>query len=575
MALVEQEEIKKVVGLSKYGKIGDWTSYCLMHISRINRLNKIYKKIEHLSGSDFLNAVIKEFNLKYEIDCEDLKRIPKVGSFVTVSNHPLGALDGILLIKIISKIRPDYKILANFLLERVKPIKSYIFPVNPFEYYNKSSISVIKKALKYVKKGYCLGMFPAGEVSCIQKKSGKICDRKWQESAIKFIIKTNCPVIPIYFHGKNSKIFYKIGKYNEYLRTAMLPFEMFSQKGKIIKVRIGNPIFNKKYKNIKEYSNFLRKKTYIFSNIYNNIKKYKFCFFNKKINKISPPINKELLQNDISKLNSNNLIINNYKYQMFFAKAELIPNILKEIARLRELSFREVGQGTNKSIDLDKYDEYYHHLFLWEKNKNKVIGAYRIGFGKEIFEKKGIKGFYLTNFFSFEKKIFFLFKNSLEMGRAFLIKEYQKKTLPLFLLWKGIIKIILIYPEYNYLIGSVGISKDLSDFSISLIVEFIKLYFYDHYLSKYVHPKNEYKVKEYSDKKFILNESKNDLDKFDKLIDEIEPGKIKLPILIKKYIKQNAKIISFNVDKEFNNSTDGLMYIKRSDLFNLLKKLSV
>lgn len=572
MSLITQNELKKVVGLSQYGKFGDLTSYLLMYFSRLHKINKIYNKLQHLSGQNFINALLQEFKLKYEINKDDLKRIPKTGPFITISNHPLGVFDGALLLKIISTIRPDYKIIANFILERIKPIKSYIFPVNPFENYTKSSISGIKNAFKYVKEGYSIGIFPAGEVSSIQKKNKKIIyDRTWQKTAIKFILKTKVPIIPIYLHGKNSNFFYFFGKINEYFRTAMLPYEMFTQKGKLIKIRIGNPIYTKNLKNvnIQEYTKFLRRKTYILSNVYNKKKyiNYNIIYWINNIKKITPPVPIDLIENDLCKLNNTNLLFSNSQYDIFFTSASCIPNILTEIGRLREISFREAGQGTNKSIDLDKYDKYYYHLFLWDKYNKCIVGAYRMGLGKEIFNKYGIKGFYLTKFFLFDKKMISFYRNSIEMSRAFLIKEYQQKTLPLFLLWKGILHLITKYPEYKYLIGAVSISRQLSDFSISVIIEFMKLYFYDNYLAKYVHPKNEYIAKvKYSDQKFIINESKADLDKFDKLIDEIEPGKLRLPVLMKKYIKQKARLISFNVDPKFNYSTDCLMYIKISDL---------
>lgn len=584
MPLIKEKEIKKVIGLSKYGKIGDWTSRGIMWFSSLNKINNMYEDLKHLSGKDFINTLLKKFQLKYDLHKEDLKRIPKKGPFITISNHPLGAFDGVLLIKIMLKIRPDFKMIANFLLSRIEPIKNHFFSVNPFEYYNKSSLKGIKNAIKYIKKGHPIGMFPAGEVSSFQKKTGEISDREWQKTAIKFIIKVNVPIIPIYFHGRNSNFFYQFGRINEYFRTIMLPSEMFKQKGKIIKIRIGNPIkLNKLNKNSISYVKlFLRKKTYLLSNVYNkkrfiNLykKQFNLCkITNKNIKKIIKPIPYNDIQNEILNLYSTDLLFSNYKYEIFFTHASKIPNILIEIGRLREISFREVGQGTNKSLDIDKYDKYYYHLFLFHKIKKQIIGAYRMGFGKEIFNKYGVKGFYLNKFFFFKKEMYKFFINAIEMGRAFIIKDYQQKTLPLFLLWKGIIHLIKRYPTYKYLIGCVGISSQFSDFSISVMLEFMKLHYYDPFIAQYVFSRNAYKIKlNYSDKIFIFNESKNNLDKFEKLIDDIEYGNLKLPILIKKYIKQNARFISFNIDTNFNNSTDILMYIKISDIYkNNLKK---
>ena len=209
----------------------------------------------------------------------------------------------------------------------------------------------------------------------------------------------------------------------------------------------------------------------------------------------------------------------------------------------------------------------HYHLFLWDNDAQKVAGAYRMGLGKEIFRDYGIEGFYMNELFRFEPEITTLISESIEMGRAFIIAEYQLKPMPLFLLWKGIVHTTLRYPEHNYLIGGVSISNNFSNFSKSLMIEFMKSHYYDPYFAQFVRPKKEFKVKlKDADKDFVFDASEADLNKFDKIIDEIEPGNNRLPVLLKKYIKQNARLLSFNVDPLFNNSVDGLMYIKIADL---------
>ena len=252
---------------------------------------------------------------------------------------------------------------------------------------------------------------------------------------------------------------------------------------------------------------------------------------------------------------------------MYLASAKNIPHILREIGRLREITFREVGEGTNEAIDLDTFDSYYHHMFLWDADKNVLAGAYRMGLGSQIFKQHGINGFYLQDLFRFEPELYKMMSQSLELGRAFIISEYQQKPMPLFLLWKGIVHTTLRYPEHKFLIGGVSISNQFSNFSKSLMIEFMKSHYYDPYVAQYVHPKKEFKVKlKDADKDFVFDATEADLNKFDKIIDEVEPGALRLPVLLKKYIKQNAKLVAFNVDPLFNNAVDGLMYIKIADL---------
>jgi len=259
-------------------------------------------------------------------------------------------------------------------------------------------------------------------------------------------------------------------------------------------------------------------------------------------------------------------LLESKNYEVFLVSADKIPNILKELGRLREITFRAIGEGTNNAIDLDSCDSYYHHMFLWDNSENRIAGAYRMGLGAKIFAKYGIDGFYLQDLFRFEPELYGMMSESIEMGRAFIIKEYQQKPMPLFLLWKGIVHTTLRFPEHKYLIGGVSISNQFSSFSKSLMIEFMKSHYYDPYVAQYIRPKKEFKVQlKDADKDFVFDETKADLNKFDRVIDELEPG-LRIPVLLKKYIKQNAKVIAFNVDPLFNNAVDGLMYIKIADL---------
>lgn len=575
--LVSAKEVAKVINVDNYGFLGTFIGWLLMKVLKISTLNKIYKRNKHLNDLPFLDAILDDFQIKFEIPEEDLKRLPKDGAYITVSNHPLGGIDGILLLKLMLEQRKDFKIIANFLLHRIEPMKPYIMPVNPFEDRKdaKSSLIGFKNAILHLREGRPLGIFPAGEVSTY--RDGKlVVDRPWEASAMKLIKKAEVPIVPIYFHAKNSRLFYKLSKISDTLRTAKLPSELLTQKRRIIKVRIGKPISvedQKELTSLDEFSEFIRRKTYMLSNafedksrILDNIQSTLKTPKTPKI--IVTPVDNALMITEVDALRKgDSRLLQSKNYEVFLAKAEQVPNILREIGRLREITFREVGEGTNKAIDLDDFDMYYHHMFLWDSESNLLAGAYRMGLGAEIFKNYGINGFYLQDLFRFEPELHEMMGQSIELGRAFIIKEYQQRPMPLFLLWKGIVHTTLRYPEHKYLIGGVSISNKFSNFSKSLMIEFMKSNYYDPYIAQYVHPKKEFKVKlKDADKDFLFDETAADLNKFDKIIDEIEPGALRLPVLLKKYVKQNARLVAFNVDPLFNNSVDGLMYIKISDL---------
>ncbi|MEW4923340.1 lysophospholipid acyltransferase family protein [Algibacter sp. 2305UL17-15] len=575
--LVTAKEVAKAIQLDKYGFIGTFIGWILMKVLKISTLNKIYKRNKHLGDVEFLNGILDDFQIKFEIPEEDLKRLPKDGAYITVSNHPLGGIDGILLLKLMLEQRKDFKIIANFLLHRIEPLKPYIMPVNPFEDRKdvKSSLAGFKNAIMHLREGHPLGIFPAGEVSTY--RDGKlVVDRPWEEAAMKLVKKAEVPIVPIYFHAKNSKLFYKLSKISDTFRTAKLPSELLTQKRRTIKVRVGKPISvtdQKEHHTLENFSEFIRKKTYMLSNAFEDKPKILDNISStlkgpKHPKNIVTPVDNGLMTKEVDALRKGDArLLESKNYEVFLAQAEKIPNILREIGRLREITFREVGEGTNEAIDLDPFDNYYHHMFLWDNEAKVLAGAYRMGLGSKIFAKYGIDGFYLQDLFRFEPELYKMMSESIEMGRAFIVKEYQQRPMPLFLLWKGIVHITLRYPEHKFLIGGVSISNQFSNFSKSLMVEFMKSHYYDPYIAQYVHPKKEFKVKlKDADKDFVFDEAEADLNKFDKFIDEIEPGALRLPVLLKKYIKQNARLVAFNVDPLFNNSVDGLMYIRIADL---------
>jgi putative hemolysin len=504
MGLVTSKELAKAINLDKYGFLGTFMSWFLMKLTRISSINRFYDSVKHLEAQEYADAILKHYEIDFEIPEEDFKRLPKDGPYITISNHPLGAIDGILLFKLLLGQRPDFKVMTNFLLQRMVPIEPHIIPVNPFEDRKdvKSSITGFKSALKHLKEGHPLGIFPAGEVST--HKDGKlIIDKPWEEAALKLIRKAGVPVVPIYFHGRNSSLFYRLAKISGIFRTAKIPSEVYTQRNRPIKIRIGQPISVKtqlEQDSFEDYAELLRKKTYILSNAYEKERLIDQLPSSIKLpkapKKIATAVRTEVIQGEIEKLiEKDRRMLQSKNYEVFLAPANEMPFILKEIGRQREVTFREIGEGTNNSIDLDQFDAYYHHMFLWDSNAKVIAGAYRMGLGSEIFKKYGIDGFYLQDLFRFEPELFGMMSQSIEMGRAYIIKEYQQKPMPLFLLWKGIVHTTLRHPEHKYLIGGVSISNQFSKFSKSLMIEFMKSHYWDPYEAQYVHPKKEFKVK--------------------------------------------------------------------------------
>ena len=583
MSLISKNDLVSAAGLGKWGLLKYPIVSAVMRLAKINKVNDLYDKIKDLEGQEFFDKLLGELNVKYLAFQEDLAKIPKTGPFILVSNHPLGALDGVIMCKILTEIRPDFKVMGNFLLTKIKPMEPYVISVNPFEKRKEaySSMSGMREALKHLSEGGCLGIFPAGEVSNKNNEYNEILDKEWQEPALKLIKKAQVPVVPMYFHAKNSKLFYNVSKIHPDLQTLLLPSEMVNKREKPIKIRIGRPVTPKilnEYETPKELGEFLRKKVYMMKSYFEDRKSVAEFLKVKNLN-ISPkeevviqniidetPLAEILADRENLRKKEGKMLFSNGDYEVYFTKFDEIPAMMREIGRQRELTFRAVGEGTNLPFDLDEYDKHYHHLILWDNVAQKIAGAYRMALGLEVMKNYGIKGFYTNSLFDFDQELQPFFKKVIEMGRAYISIEYQQKPLPLFLLWRGIVHVCLRNPEHKFLMGGVSISNRFSDFSKSLMIEFMRSHYFDPVVAQYVHPKNDYKVYlSERDKSLFFEGLDDDLNKFDKLIDDFEP-EMRLPVLIKKYIKQNAKVVAFNVDPNFNDAIDGLMYIRISDL---------
>ncbi len=562
---------------------GEYFSKFLMNILRFNKLNKISEQIASKKGIEFINEIIKILEFKIELDENELKRVPAKGPLIVIANHPFGGFDGLLLIKYLSMIRPDVKVIGNFLFKRIEPVANYFIVNNPFANNLSQPLTThgegITEAIRHLKNDGVLCLFPAANLSTYGTFD-TIKDQVWQFPMIKFVKKARVPIVPVYFQGTNSRLFHLFARIHPSLRQVRLPSELLSKRHKTLKIRIGNPIKveeQDKFYDIYQYSRFLRAKTY---SMESNLEVKRFFNYNlKPIHKpeaIINPVDKNLLIKEVQKIKKDFTLFNIKNYTVFCVPSGHIPNILTEIGRLREITFRDVGEGTNRSIDLDEFDLYYHQLFVWDEENEKIVGAYRIGKGNEILEQFGKRGFYIQTLFRISDEFKPILKESMELGRSFVIKEYQKRPMPLFLLWKGILYFLLKNPEYRYLTGPASISNNYSKISKDLIIRFIMQNHLNWKMAQYVKPRKSYKFKSDNPEINILMENmEHDINRLDKTIGDMDELNSGLPVLLKKYIKLNSKIIAFNVDPKFNNCLDGLIILDVYDVpKNTIESLS-
>lgn len=567
MKVITTEEFAKATKIDKLRMPG--LAALLMELMKINQVNKLFAQAQPKQGPEFVDAILEGCGITIEFDEKELKNIPANGSFVAIANHPYGGIEGMVLLKILCMVRPDAKLMANFLLKKIPNLSDYFIAVNPFENVeHSSSISGLKNTLELLANGTPIGIFPAGEVSTYKVDKHQITDRLWHPVVGKIIAKAKVPVVPIYFHGNNGLLFNLLSLIHPALRTAKLPSELFNKHGHTIKLRIGKPINIEDipdYNNSTKLLNFLRARTYALGTGLEEEKKLfnpsNIFKIKKRAEEIVSAIPSDILDKEVSTLRDEYKIWTEKNYEVYIVPTSRIPNVIREIGRLREVTFREIGEGTNKATDLDEYDIYYHHLFIWDFEAKMIVGAYRIGLGDEIFYSIGKKGFYISSVFKIKSQFTPVLKKSIELGRSWIRKEYQQKPLPLFLLWKGILKYLIDNPRYQYLIGPVSISNSFSKFSKSLIVEYINRNHFDHEMAQYVKPRKKFKVDFSSIDSDLLITGDDTLKSLDNLISEVESRNMKVPVLLRQYIALNAKIICFNIDPKFSDCLDGFLVL--------------
>jgi putative hemolysin len=571
MKIITTQEFAKATKIDKLGVPG--LAKLLMEMMKLNDINKVFSQNVHFSGLEFVDKILETIGVSIDFDEDDLKNIPKTGGFIAIANHPYGGIEGLALVKLLCTVRPEAKVMVNFILKKIPNLSEFFVAVNPFEnVQHSSSISGLKATFDLLQSGTPIGIFPAGEVSTFSLDKQEITDRLWHPVVGKLIARAKVPVVPIYFHGNNGVLFNILSFIHPTLRTAKLPSEFLNKQGLKIKVRIGKPINIEdiSYKNnTNKLLDFLRARTYALGTgleeerkLFNPINLFKI---KKKPEPVIEETDRNKIVQEVEQLESFRVWVEK-KYEVYITPTANIPNILREIGRLREITFREVGEGTNKKIDLDNYDIYYNHLFIWDKELQNIVGAYRIGKGDEILDTMGRRGFYLSELFKIKEPFYPILRKGIELGRSWIRKEYQQKPLPLFLLWKGILKYLLDNPQYRYMFGPVSISNNFSKFSKSLIVDYITKNHFDYELAHFIKPKNKFKADLSAIDKDLLVETSDSLKDLDSLISDIENTHIKIPVLLRQYMNLNAKIICFNIDPKFSDCLDGFLLVDTQNI---------
>ena len=575
--IINKSDIMKVIHMR--GPVGWLIATLAMWIFGFNKVNKANDHCKQYQGADFSAQILRFVGVKYDLKPYQYNYIPQDGPFIVIANHPIGSADGMMLSAIIGTMRTDFKIMANFLLTMIPSLRESFIAVNPFTdaTSTRSSLSGLRLAKAHLAAGGSLGLFPAGEVSTHQRprnrtslKRHMVEDIPWPQSMIKLIRNANVPVIPVYFEAENSKWFHLVGRLHPMLRTLNLPNELFNKKGKTIPMRIGKPVMPNElaeYQDIAQLGSYLRSRVYAMEVEFNNPNE-ELMKPPELVTPISLPRDKKAVVKEFERLkNGGKKLFEVSAYQCYLAEASEIPVAMMELGRRREEAFRATGEGSNQAIDVDDYDKYYKHLILWDAKRKRIAGGYRLGIGSEIFEKHGgVEGFYTSSLFTYAKDFEDTLRATIELGRSFVSLEYQKEALPLMLLLKGLMHSLMRYPDAEYFIGPVSISNSYPKFYQSLMVYYLENKHNAMLPEDSAVPTTPFEPDYLKlNPKDLLRRKMDNFEKFDRFLMRLSDNTYRMPTLVKKYMKVNARIINFNVDPLFNYSLDGLIILRIKD----------
>jgi putative hemolysin len=538
------------------------------------RMQELYRRVQ-LSADGFdLENLPAAMRVDLRVEEADRARIPATGPVVVVANHPFGVLDGAALAVLLMRIRPDVKVVTNFPLEDVPQFTQHCIVMDVPTSEGDSNSTKIREAKAWLRGGGMLAIFPAGEVSQWQLPQAEISDPRWNDTAVRLIRETGASALPVYFCGRNSMGFHLFGMIHPRLRAAFLLQEFLQQEGRKVEVRVGSVIPGDAVAGIgdnQEATEYLRWRTYLLARrkrpeISSSLTAWPLAVRSKLSEKVQQPVAAaepgELFAAELKQLGAERRLAESGDLVVYLVKANEAPRMLRELGRVREVTFRAAGEGTGKRRDLDRFDRYYWQLLLWNKTKQELVGGYRAGNTAEILAERGVRGLYTSTLFRYDARLFEKIRPALELGRSFVRPEYQRQYAPLLLLWKGIARLLAAHPETPMLFGAVSISNDYSKASREMIFRFFEAHMQEDELAGLIEPRRPFRptwLRPWDCR--VMCHALRDLEALSEPITDVEADGKGLPILLRQYAKIGGKLLGFNVDRKFSNVLDGLVMV--------------
>jgi putative hemolysin len=530
----------------------------------LDRLDAIYRGLARTGDVDaFLAAVLDLFGVSASLAPGALERVPREGPVLVVANHPFGAIEGILLASLLRQVRPDVRILVNELLERIPELKELFISVDAFGAGDaaRANAAPMRRALRWLQGGGLLLAFPSGTVAHLQLARGCVADPPWHPSIGRLVRMSRAQVVPVHVHGANSALFQLAGLLHPRLRTALLPRELLNKTGRRIHISIGRSIPGERLTGVgsdADITRYLRRCSDMLADATPSTSSEHTY---SGLAAVAPAVESSLLANELARLDPSRRLLANGPLHVYCTPAEEIPWCMQEIGRLREITFRAVGEGTGKAADLDLFDRYYRHLFVWHAEARQIVGAYRLGFAGEILARYGKRGLYTHTLFRYGRPVLQHIEHGIELGRSFVRAEYQKSFSPLMLMWQGIFRLVARSPDRAVLFGPVSISNDYSPISKQLLVEFLEAHNAERSMRPHVRARRPFRSRHLGCARDLGLTRLRDLDEVSRVLAHFEPDEKGVPVLLRHYLKLGGQILGFNRDPHFGNALDALIMV--------------
>lgn len=506
------------------------------HLLGLGGLQRLYESIRG-DGDDLLPRLLNELRISTRVASGELSRIPSRGACLLLSNHPFGLLDGAVLLNLARSIRSDVKVLANDVLNCIPELRDLVIPINVLQ--GKPNATGMRAALKHLRAGGALIVFPAGEVA-------RRYDASWSPAISRLIrLSKDITVVPVYVRGSNSLLFRLASKVHSRVGTMLLGHELLNKRGTSVHVRFGRPVTAGRLAEFESDDDcvaYLRWRTELLG-LERSRPPARTARDRQPVTRPVPAVELSREVEALAPLCSSGAL------SAYVAPASGIPAVLQEIARLREIAFRAAGEGTGLAADSDRFDAFYLHLFAWNHDTHEIVGAYRLA------TTDGVKELYTATLFRYRREFLENLGPAIELGRSFVRVEYQRSFAPLLLLWKAICRFVHLHPQYKVLFGPVSISNIYSPFSRELIASFLEQRSFLDSFAALVSARNPFR---FSDR---VADRVRDLDDLSDAVADIEGSRDGVPVLLRQYLKLGGKLVGFNVDPEFSHALDGLIVV--------------